>query len=104
MGKAQLEAQSATSSTSAIAEVALRFNFLFWNIAEVALRNKAFKICCALIALRFQFFFQLIAQFYTLTIILFHFDRNIDKCRPSLADYLLFSVKNCKKCGICPVL
>ena len=53
VGKAQLEAQSATSATSAIAEVALRFNFLFWNIAEVALRNKAFKICCALIALRF---------------------------------------------------
>ena len=38
----QLEAQSATSATSAI--------------AEVALQNKAFKICCALIALRFQFF------------------------------------------------
>ena len=29
VGKAQLEAQSATSATSAIAEVALRFNFLF---------------------------------------------------------------------------
>ena len=29
VGKAQLEAQSATSTTSAIAEVALRFNFLF---------------------------------------------------------------------------
>ena len=27
VGKAQLEAQSATSATSAIAEVALRFNF-----------------------------------------------------------------------------
>ena len=29
VGKAQLEAQSATSATSAIVEVALRFNFLF---------------------------------------------------------------------------
>ena len=29
VGKAQLEAQSATSATSAIAEVALRLNFLF---------------------------------------------------------------------------
>ena len=29
MGKAKLEAQSATSATSAFAEVALRFNFLF---------------------------------------------------------------------------
>ena len=29
VGKAQLEAQSATSATSAIAEVALRFNVLF---------------------------------------------------------------------------
>ena len=52
-GKVQLEAQSATSATSAIADVALRFNFLFWNNAEVALRTKVFKICCALIALRF---------------------------------------------------
>ena len=58
VGKAQLEAQSATSANSAIADVALRFNFLFWNIAEVALRTKLFKICCALIALRFQFFFS----------------------------------------------
>ena len=29
VGKEQLEAQSATSTTSAIAEIALRFNFLF---------------------------------------------------------------------------
>ena len=98
MCKAQLEAQSATSATFAIAEVVLHFNFLFWNIAEVALRAKIFKICCALIALRFQifffFFFWLKAQFYALNLILFHFDRNIDKCRPSLADYLLFSDKN----------
>ena len=54
VSKVKLEAQSATS---AIVEVALRFNFLFQNIAEVALRTKVFKICCALIALRFQFFF-----------------------------------------------
>ena len=71
---------------------------------EVALLNKAFKIHCALIALRLiaQFytltlilfhFFRLIAQFYTLTLILFHFDRNIDKCRPSLADCLLYCQK-----------
>ena len=104
MGKAQFEAQRATSATSAIAEVALRFNFLFWNIAEVALRTNIFKNCCALIAQRFQFFIRLKAQFYTLTLILFHFDQNIDKSRPFLADYLLFSVKNCKKCGICIVL
>ena len=76
MGKAQLEAQSATSATSAS--------------AEVALRNKAFKICCALIALRFQFFFRLKAQFYTLNLILLNFHRNIDKFRASLANYLLF--------------
>ena len=90
MGKAQLEAQSATSATSAIAEVALRFNVLFLGLAEVALRTKVFKICCALIALRFQNSFQLLAQFYALSLILFHFDRNIDKCSPSLANYLLF--------------
>ena len=63
MGKAQLEAQSATSATSAIAEVTLRFNFLFLNIAEIALRPKAFKLCYAVIALHFQKFFWLIAQF-----------------------------------------
>ena len=40
VGKAQLEAQSATSA-----------------IAEVALRTKVFKLCCALIALRFKFVF-----------------------------------------------
>ena len=87
VGKAQLKAQIATS---ALAEVALRFNVLFWNIAEVALRTEVFKICCALIALRFQNSFQLIAQIYTLNLILFHFDRNIDKCPPFLANYLLF--------------
>ena len=54
MGKAQLEAQSATFATSAITKVALRFNF--GNIAEAALWTKVFEICCALIALRFQFF------------------------------------------------
>ena len=81
MGKAQ----SATIATSTIAEVALRFIFLFLNIAKVALRTKVFKICCALIALRFQNFFRLIAQFYSLNLISFHFDRNINKCRPSLA-------------------
>ena len=47
VGKAQLEVQSATSATSTIAKVALRFNFLFWNIAKVALRTQVFKICCA---------------------------------------------------------
>ena len=104
MGKAQLGAQSATSATSAIAEVALRFNFLFLNIAEVTLRTKVFEICCALIALRFQNFFRLIAQFYTLNFIFFHFDRNITKCRPSLAKYLSFLVSNRKKCGISIVL
>ena len=94
MGKAQLEAQSATIATSAIAEVALHFIFLFLNIAEVALRTKVFKICCALIALRFQNFFRLIAQFYSLNLISFHFDRNINKCRPSLA--ILFCLKSQK--------
>ena len=57
VGKAQLNAQSATSATSVIAEVALHFNFLFLTIAKVALWTKVFKICCALIALRFQNFF-----------------------------------------------
>ena len=74
----------------------MRFNFLFSKIAEVALRTKVFKICCALIALRYQHFFRLIVQFYTLNLILFHFDRNTNKCRPFLANYLLF-VSNRKK-------
>ena len=51
-GEGQIEAQSATSATSAISEIAMCFNFLFRNIADVALRNTFFKICFALIALR----------------------------------------------------
>ena len=47
------------SATSTIAKVALRFNFLFLNIAEVALQTKVFKICCAVIALHFQECFRL---------------------------------------------
>ena len=96
MGKAQLEAQSASSATSATAKVTLRFNFLYRNIAEITMRTKVFKICCVLIALRFQNFFRLIAQFYTLNLILFLFDRNIDKCRDCLANYLLFLSKIAK--------
>ena len=42
VGKEQLKAQCATSTTSAIAEDALRFSFLFCNIREVALRTKVF--------------------------------------------------------------
>ena len=49
-----------------------------------------FKICCASIALRFQIFFQLKAQFYTLNLILLHLDGNFDKFWPSIANYLLF--------------
>ena len=90
MGLAQLEAQSPTSATSAIAKVALRYNFLFRNIAEVALRTKVFKISCHLIALRFHILFRLKAQFYTINLILLHLDRNFDKCGPSLANCLLF--------------
>ena len=57
---------------------------------EVALWKKAFKICCTLIALRFQNFLRLKAQFYSLNLILLHFNRNIDKFRACLANYLLF--------------
>ena len=66
------------------------FYCLFWNIAEVVLRTKVIKISCVLFALRFQNFFWLKAQFHTLNLILFHYDRNIDKCWPSLENYLLF--------------
>ena len=90
MGKTQLGMQSATFATSAIAEVALRFNFLFLSNAEVALRTKVFKISCALIALRFQIFFWLKSQFYALNLILPHLDRNVGKCWPCLANDLLF--------------
>ena len=40
--------------------------------------------------MRFQIFFRLKAQFYTLNLILLHFHRNIDKFRACLANYLLF--------------
>ena len=83
MGKAQLEAQSATCASSAI--------------AEVALQTKVFKICCALIVWHFQNCFRSIPQFNTLNLVLFHFDGNIDKCPPFLAKYLLFSSKKWKK-------
>ena len=43
----------------AIAEVAMRFNFLSGDIVEVVLRIHLFKIFCGLIARRFQFFFFL---------------------------------------------
>ena len=66
--------------------------------AEIALRTKVFKICCTSIAMRFHNFFRLIAQLYTLNLILFYFDRNIYKFWPSLAKSLYFSsVKIAKK-------
>ena len=77
--------------------------FYFETLRKLRCRLKVFKICCALIALLFQNFFRLMAQFFTLNLILFHFDRNIDKSRP-LANYLLFFCQNRKKCGICMVL
>ena len=85
------------NAISAIEEAALRFNFLFLNNAEVALRTKVFKICCASISLSFQIFFRLKAQFYTLNLILPHLDRNVDKCRPCLANDLLFFSRISKK-------
>ena len=51
--------------------------------------------------MRFQHFFRLIAQFYTLNLILFYLDHNINECQPSLAIIYSFFVSNCKKCGIC---
>ena len=78
-------------------EVALGSNFLFEKMAKVALRTKVLKICGALIAQRFCIFFWLIAQFYTLNLILLHLNRNFDKYRPSVANYLLsFSLKSQK--------
>ena len=90
VGKVRLEAQSATSTASAI--------------AEVALRTTVFKISCALIELRFQFFCQLIAQFCSLILIMFYFGRNIDKFWPSLANDLLFFCLKSQKKSICIVL
>ena len=63
----------------------------FFFIAEVAWRTKVFKICCALI------FFWIEVQFYTLNLILFHFDHNIDECRLLLENYLLFFCFKSKK-------
>ena len=52
--------------------------------------------------MRFQNVFWLIAQFYALNLILFHFDRNIDKCRASLANYLLFYFQKSQKLRYLP--
>ena len=56
-------------------------------IAEVALRTKVFRICCALIALRFQLFFSVNSAILYIEFELnfVPFDRNINKGRPSLA-------------------
>ena len=43
VGKAQSEAQGATSSTSAIAEVAFRFNFYFETLRKLRCELKALK-------------------------------------------------------------
>ena len=69
----------------------LRYALIFYF---ETLWTKVFKNCCA-----FNIFFGR-AQFYTLNLILFHFDRNIDKRRPSLANYLPFLCHNPKKFGI----
>ena len=61
------------------------------------MRTEVFKICCALIMLRFQVFFRLIAQFYTFNLILFHFHRNIDTYWPSSANYVLFFISKIAK-------
>ena len=52
MGIPQFEAQSASCATSALAEVAKRFNKLFLAIAQVALRFKENKSFLRFIALR----------------------------------------------------
>ena len=56
-------------------------------IVEVALWTKVFRICCALIALCFQLFFLVNSAilYIEFEINFVPFDRNIDKCRPSLA-------------------
>ena len=50
-----------------------------------------------------SYLFRLIAQFYTLNLIIFYFDGNIDKYRPSLANYLLLFCPSQiqEKNGIC---
>ena len=79
------KAQSATSATSAIAKIALRFTFFLKHCVSCVLRTNAFKICCA-----FKIFFRLTVHLYTLNLILFHFDCNINRRRPSLENYLFF--------------
>ena len=89
VGKAQLEAQGAAP---AIVEVALRFNFLFRNIAEVALH-----FYCAAISKNFSVNSAII--YIELNFNLFY--RNVDKCQPFLANYSLFFCLKSQKCGIC---
>ena len=56
-------------------------------IVEVALRTKVFRICCALIALRFQLFFLVDSAILYIEFELnfVPFNCNINKCQPSLA-------------------
>ena len=60
--------------------------FYFETLRKLRCGLKSVKLA----ALSNFFFSRLLAQFYKLNLILFHFDRNIKKCRPSLANYLLF--------------
>ena len=80
--------RSATSATSAIAEFALRLIVYFETLQKLHCGLKALKFCCVLIALHFETFW-LTSQFYSSNLILLHFERNIDKCLHSVANYLL---------------
>ena len=64
-----------------------------FELRKVALQTNVFQTCYGFIALRFLFFFLLIAQFFTMNLILFHFNHNTVKCLP-LAIILFFRVKS----------
>ena len=77
MGKAQLEAQSATSATSVIADVALRFNF-FETLRKLRCGVKSLKFVALQLRCALKFFSVNSAILYV-ELILFHFYRNIDE-------------------------
>ena len=85
MGKAQLPQPPQLRKS----RCALIFYFETLRKLRCGLQNlNLLRFNCA--ALSIFFFFRLIAQFYTFNLILFNFDRYINKFRRSLANYLLF--------------
>ena len=78
--------------------------FYFETLRKLRCGLKSLKIVALKLRCAFIIFFRLVAQIYKLNLVLFHFDRNIDECRPLLASCLFFFCLKPQKRGTCIVL